>query len=90
MTERRELKDDGGDVKPICREVLAQAFLYIDGEVLTESEQIFVRVHLEECAPCLERMGIERDVTLLIARLRGSDRCPKSLKTRIVALLEDS
>lgn len=77
-------------MKETCREVLAQVYLYIDGEILSQSERTFIRVHLEECVPCLQRLGLEQEVSTMIARLRGSDHCPKALVTRIVALIEES
>lgn len=73
-------------MKERCREVLARAYLYIDGE-LPEAERLQMEAHLQDCAPCYERLGLEEEVARLIARLRGNCRCPDSLRTRILALL---
>jgi mycothiol system anti-sigma-R factor len=75
-------------VKPHCKETLARAYLFLDGEILSEPERQEIVVHLEECAPCLERVGLEREVTFAVARLRHHSRCPDALKHRITSLLE--
>lgn len=74
-----------------CKEVLEQAYLYLDGEGLTEVQRVEIETHLEECGPCLEAYGVEREiVTVIIARLRGAVPCPDSLKQRISTALEDA
>ncbi len=46
-------------MKPECREVLARLYEYLDGELdAAGSEQM--RVHLDECRPCLSRFEFER------------------------------
>lgn len=77
-------------MKERCRETLQRAYLFLDGELLSEHERIEISSHLEECAPCYERYGVEREVSMLIARLRGSTRCPDELRTRVRALIEDA
>jgi mycothiol system anti-sigma-R factor len=76
-------------MKERCRETLQQAFLYIDNEVLTEDARQEIKEHLEECAPCLERYGLEREVTYLIHRLRDQSHCPDKLRARITSLIEE-
>lgn len=78
-----------------CKEIFAdayrRAYMLLDGEGLTEVERVEIEAHLEECGPCLERVGVEREViSVVIARLRGSTRCPEALKQRISALLEQA
>lgn len=65
------------------------AYLFLDGEVLTTAQRTEIQVHLEECLPCLERYGLETEVTHLVARLKGSSRCPSELKARISRLLDE-
>jgi mycothiol system anti-sigma-R factor len=78
-------------MKPRCRETLQRAYLFLDGESLSEQERIEIQVHLEECEPCLERYGVDKEVTaLIVRRLRGSISCPDSLKSRISQLLHDA
>lgn len=76
-----------------CREIFEnayqRAYLLLDGEGLSEAERLEIEAHLEECGPCLERVGVEREViSVVIARLRGSTPCPEALKQRISSLLE--
>jgi mycothiol system anti-sigma-R factor len=74
-----------------CKEVLEQAYLYLDGEGLTVVQRTQIETHLEDCGPCLEAYGVEKEVvTVIIARLRGSTPCPEPLKKRISAALEEA
>lgn len=78
-------------MKHHCKEVLERAYLYLDGEGLTEAQRIDIETHLEDCGPCLESYGVEREiVTVIIARLRGAQRCPDALKQRISTALEEA
>ncbi len=47
-------------MKEHCREILARAYLFLDGEGLSAEERVEIEVHLEECAPCLERYDLQR------------------------------
>lgn len=75
-------------MKQICKETLAQAYLFLDREVLTEERRREIAEHLEECAPCYERVGLEAEVKQLLLRLKGAQVCPDGLKARIKALLD--
>ncbi len=77
-------------MKEHCREILARAYLFLDGEGLSEPERIEIEVHLEECAPCLERYDLEREVRSAIFRIGGATPCPEALRSRISTLLEQS
>lgn len=74
-------------MKEQCRHTLEQAYLFIDGEVLSAEERQEIEVHLIECKPCYERYGLDREVTVIIHRLRGSERCPEGLRTRITQII---
>jgi mycothiol system anti-sigma-R factor len=76
-------------MKERCREVLQKAYLFLDGEVLTVEERTHIEVHLEECAPCLESYGLEKDFVFVTNRLKGKTVCPDKLKSRIVGLLDE-
>jgi mycothiol system anti-sigma-R factor len=75
-------------MKEVCRETLERAYLFLDGEILSVTERHQIQVHLEECQPCLERYGLQTEVSVLVARLKGADRCPDGLKKRISELLD--
>ena len=77
-------------MKEVCREYLQRAYLFLDGEILSETERTEIQVHLEDCSPCLERYGLEEELVNVIARLRHASPCPERLKSRISSLLEDA
>ena len=77
-------------MKERCKEVLEQAYVFLDGEVLSESERTQIQVHLDECAPCLEQYGLEREFVFVTARLRGKTECPEKLRSRIQNLLNEA
>lgn len=74
-----------------CKEVLERAYLFLDGEGLTEVQRVEIEAHLEDCGPCLEAYGVEKEVvTVIIARLRGATPCPDRLKERISVAIEQA
>jgi mycothiol system anti-sigma-R factor len=76
-------------MKEHCRETLERAYLFLDGEVLSEHERVEIRHHIEECRPCYEQYGLQREITILVARLKGCETCPDQLRARIASLLEE-
>jgi mycothiol system anti-sigma-R factor len=74
-------------MKEECRVTLEKAYLFLDGELLSKAERLKISGHLEACRPCLERYGLESEVTALLARLRGQEGCPSRLKDRIEGLI---
>ena len=81
-------------MKQTCKEIFEdayrRAYMLLDGEGLTEAERLEIEAHLEDCAPCLERYGLEVEVSVVIARLRGAQACPDEVRRRIEALLEQA
>ena len=75
-------------MKDECKQAIAKAYLFLDGEVLTEAERNKIELHLEDCAPCYERVGLDQEVTNLLSRLKGATPCPNELRARIRALLD--
>lgn len=65
-----------------CDDVLADVYLYLDDETDPEVRDR-IRIHLEDCAPCLRHFGLEQDVKSLVARCCGGDVAPETLKSRI-------
>jgi mycothiol system anti-sigma-R factor len=65
-----------------CGEVLADVYLYLDDETDDEARSR-IRMHLDDCAPCLRQFGLEQDVKSLVARSCGGDIAPGELKERI-------
>jgi mycothiol system anti-sigma-R factor len=71
-----------------CVEVIEQVYLYLDGEI-DETHRTEVRVHLDDCGPCLRQYGIEQEVKALVARSGGGDSAPEALKDRLRAKLAE-
>jgi len=69
-----------------CEEVLAEVYLYLDEET-EPAERERIRLHLEDCGPCLRQFGLEQDVKSLVARTCGGDQAPGNLKVKIRARL---
>ena len=79
-------------MKQRCKEILERAQVLIDGELgfISEVERVEIMHHLEECQPCLERHGLEREMVVLIGeRLRRSPACPDDLRARIASLIRE-
>ena len=77
-------------MKEHCREILARAYLFLDGEGLTSTERIEIEAHLEECEPCLDSVDLQRDVRSLILRIGGSTPCPETVRTKIIHLIDQA
>ena len=77
-------------MKEDCRVTLEKAYLFLDREGLSQQERAQISRHLEECRPCLERYGLEEEVTALLGRLSGCQPCPDRVKARIQSLIEGS
>ena len=76
-------------MKHDCRETLQKAYLFLDNEGLSDAERLEISSHLEACRPCLERYGLESEVTALVARLKGAEPCPERVKARIQNLIQE-
>jgi mycothiol system anti-sigma-R factor len=70
-----------------CSEVLEAVYLYLDGEQDAHSHTK-VRLHLDECAPCLRQYGLEQAVKALVARCCGSDPVPGDLRDRVLVRIK--
>ena len=70
-----------------CSEVLEQVYLYLDGEDDEHTHQ-HVRIHLDECAPCLRQYGLEQAVKSLVARCCGGDPAPSDLRDRVLVRIQ--
>jgi mycothiol system anti-sigma-R factor len=71
-----------------CAEVIEKVYLYLDGEIDDETRHK-LREHLDECAPCLRKYGVEQDVKALVARCCGSDVAPEGLRQRLTVRLQE-
>ena len=65
-----------------CSEVLAEVWLYLDGECDQQRRAVLVQ-HLDECSPCLEEYGIDEKLKRLLARKCAGETAPDGLKDRL-------
>ena len=70
-----------------CSEVLEAVYLYPDGEQDSQHRDA-VRIHLDECSPCLRQYGLEQAVKTLVARCCGSDPAPSELRERVLLRIQ--
>ena len=66
-----------------CAKVLDQMFAYIDGE-LGDDDVHLIRLHLEECGPCLSEHDVDAMVKKLVRRAGGGEVAPDDLRNRIM------
>jgi mycothiol system anti-sigma-R factor len=62
-------------------------YLYLDGEQDAQHHDK-IRIHLDECAPCLRQYGLEQAVKSLVARCCGSDAAPIDLRDRVLVRIQ--
>jgi mycothiol system anti-sigma-R factor len=77
-------------MKEVCRETLQKVYLYMDGEILSVEERRTIRIHLEECAPCYERYGVDEQVKALVARISVGCRCPEELRSKLTRMIDEA
>ena len=69
-----------------CSEVLEKVYLYLDGEAEADDHD-HIRIHLDECAPCLRKYGLEQAVKALVAR-SCAEQAPVELRDRVMFRLQ--
>ena len=71
--------DHAGDQ---CADFLERIVYFLDNE-LDDADVAAVQVHLDECAPCLERYDLQRTVKAVVAR-SCSEVAPEELRQRLL------
>ena len=71
-----------------CSEVLDRVYSYLDGE-MDQVSYAKVRVHLDECGPCLREFGLEEAVKKLVAKHCGCDPAPAGLRDKILVRIRE-
>ena len=69
-----------------CSEVLEQVYLYLDNECDQERKDV-LRVHLDECSPCLRQYGLEQAVKALVAR-SCAEQAPTELREKVMLKIQ--
>lgn len=64
-----------------CSEVLARLAFFVDNE-LDDADCATIQQHLDDCAPCLADLDVERSVKALIAR-SCCETAPEELRQRV-------
>ncbi len=64
-----------------CADYLEQIVYFLDNELDT-ADCAAVRLHLDECGPCLEKYDLQRTVKTIVAR-SCSERAPDGLVERV-------
>jgi mycothiol system anti-sigma-R factor len=64
-----------------CADYLERIVYFLDNE-LDEADCSAVRVHLDECGPCLEKYDLQRTVKSVIAR-SCTESAPDELRERV-------
>jgi mycothiol system anti-sigma-R factor len=66
-----------------CTEVLATVYSYLDGE-MDDGDYREIRLHLEECGPCLREYGLEELVKKLVHKCCGHESVPGELRAKVL------
>jgi mycothiol system anti-sigma-R factor len=66
-----------------CTEVLATVYSYLDRE-MEDGDYQQIRVHLEECGPCLREYGLEEIVKKLVHKCCGQEAVPGELRAKVM------
>lgn len=75
------MDDQREAMKQSCLEALADLATFIDGE-LTEDKRQRIESHLDDCPPCVDAHGFERELRVVIAH-RCQEQVPEELRQRI-------
>ncbi|GAA3033399.1 mycothiol system anti-sigma-R factor [Kitasatospora albolonga] len=70
-----------------CGEVLDHLYELLDNE-MAEGDCAKLRVHFEECSPCLEEYGLEAAIKALVKRSCSSDHSPADLRGKVLARID--
>jgi mycothiol system anti-sigma-R factor len=70
-----------------CSEVLEAVYSYLDGE-MDQVSYTQIKVHLEECGPCLREYGLEEVVKRLVHRYCGHEIVPADLRQKVLLRIE--
>ncbi|MEE1938853.1 mycothiol system anti-sigma-R factor [Streptomyces sp. TRM 70361] len=70
-----------------CAEVLEHLYEYLDRE-MPDGDRVKFAEHFDECAPCLEKYGLEEAVKKLVRRCCGHDDVPTDLRSKVMGRIE--
>jgi mycothiol system anti-sigma-R factor len=70
-----------------CSEVLEAVYSYLDGE-MDHVSYTQIKVHLDECGPCLREYGLEEAVKRLVHKHCGRETVPADLRQKVLLRIE--
>jgi mycothiol system anti-sigma-R factor len=70
-----------------CADFLERIVYFLDNE-LDEADVADVRVHLDECAPCLQNYDLQRTVKAMVAR-SCHETAPETLRQRVRVQIQE-
>jgi mycothiol system anti-sigma-R factor len=65
-----------------CADYIERIVYFLDNE-LDDADIVAVRLHLDACAPCLEKYDLQRTVKSLVAR-SCTESAPEELRQRVL------
>ena len=68
-----------------CEEALEHLYEFLDSE-LPERDLARLRAHIDECVTCLDAMGRERDLRVMLKR-SCAETAPAALRMRVLTQL---
>ena len=71
-------KTECGDTTGDCSKVYNNLQLILDNEASAEEKKFF-QEHVDDCAPCLEKYNIEKEILDLIKEKLEKKSCPESI-----------
>lgn len=71
-----------------CQEALEELYTFLDGELTAETRE-HIRVHLDDCNPCLEHYDFEAELRVVISK-KCKEAVPQTLKDKILRALEEA
>ena len=71
-----------------CEHVLERIYSFLDHELDTASSDE-IRLHLNECEPCLDRFDLEQAVKTVVHRSCGGDRAPDHLRVKVMVKIQE-
>lgn len=75
------------DHESSCADYLERIVYFLDNE-LDDADITAVRVHLDECGPCLAKYDLQRTVKALVAR-SCSEPAPEALRQRVLLSIRE-
>ena len=80
--------DDPQHEHGTCQEALEELYTFLDGELTVEKRE-HIRVHLDDCNPCLEHYDFEAELRIVIST-KCKEQVPDSLRAQVLRAISES